>query len=280
MSTTTRRTAGPTVAGTLALLTLAGCGNAATRAAVAPTLGEHSTAAVRAPAPPVPTPSPVRPSLLVNRPKPFTEDEVHRVRRLGGVTRIALIGYGQVYVYGQPIPTATVNPATYRSFTPPDTSGSAAVWAAVMDGKALVSHTVGERDHLPLDAVVPAGWSMVRIAGLATTVPGVDMVVSAATGEHIGVPFGNGLVVAVARDPERVAAKVRTVLPAATVQQIAGSGTVGMRSAPLLPTIVPVVPATPSGRPGGATQPDPAASRARRPATEPSAAPVPSARHR
>jgi hypothetical protein len=234
------------VAGAVLLLASASCRQATTHAAVelAPAPSPPPAAA---PGTTV-APTPVRPGLLVNRPKPFTQDETDRLRRIEGVTRTALIGYGPVYVYGEPIFTATVDPATYRSFTPPDTSGSAPVWKAVMDGKALVSHTVGERDHLPLDAVVPAGWSTVRVAGLATTVPGVDMVVSAAIGEHLGVPFGNGLVVAVAGDPTPVAARVRRALPDATVRPIADSGTVGLRAAPLLPSVVPVnPPATPAG---------------------------------
>src|SRR6202011_3915923 len=110
------------------------------------------------------------------------------------------------------IPTATVDPVTYRLFTPSETQDSAAVWNAVTEGKALVSHTVGVRDHLPLDATVPAGLSTVRIAGLATTVPGVDMVVSAQTGDRIGVPYGNGLVVAVSGDPARAMARIRRVI--------------------------------------------------------------------
>jgi hypothetical protein len=168
------------------------------------------------------------------------------------VTRLALIGYGQVRVYGDQIPTATVDPATYRAFTPAGTRGSAAVWKAVTDGKALVSHTVGNRDHLRLDVTVPAGWATVRVAGLATTVPGVDMVVSSTTGERIGVPFGNGLVLAVSGDPERASAKVRAVLGAQPViRRIAPfGGALGAPAGPALPAVTPTVPpATPPAAP-------------------------------
>ncbi len=47
------------------------------------------------------------------------------------------------------------------------------VWNAVTDGKALVSHAVGVRDHIPLYATVPAGWTSVRIAD-STGMPGAS----------------------------------------------------------------------------------------------------------
>ncbi|TQM00369.1 hypothetical protein FB559_6081 [Actinoallomurus bryophytorum] len=232
------------VIGALALLGLAGCGSSTTPAAVESF--PISTAPPAAPADP-----PARPGLLVSQERPFTEAEVRRLRHQSEVTRLALIGYGQVRMYGDRIPTATVDPATYRSFTPDGTRDATTVWKVVADGKALVSHAVGDRDHLPLDVTVPAGRATVRIAGLATTVPGVDMVVSSATGERIGVPFGNGLVVAVSGDPERASAKVRAVLGARPViRRIAPLG------GPALPAVTPAVPpATPSVVPPGAPPP-------------------------
>jgi hypothetical protein len=246
------------VIGALVLLGLTGCGSAATPAAV-----ELSPVPL-APAPTTAPPDvPAQPGLLVNQARPFTESEVRRLRHLSEVTRLALIGYGPVWVYGDQIPTATVDPATYRSFTPAGTRGSTAVWKAVADGKALVSHTVGNRDHLPLDVTVPAGGATVRIAGLATTVPGVDMVVSSTTGERIGVPFGNGLVLAVSGDPERALVKVRAVLGAQPViRRIAPlGGALGASAAPALPAVTPTV--TP-----------PAASNATQPAAPPATPPA------
>jgi hypothetical protein len=120
--------------GALALLGLTGCGSSATPAAVELSPIPISTAPTAAP-PAVPA----QPGLLVNQAKPFTESEVRRLRHLSEVTRLALIGYGQVWVYGDQIPTATVDPATYRSFTPAGTREATAVWKAVADGKALVS---------------------------------------------------------------------------------------------------------------------------------------------
>jgi hypothetical protein len=247
-------TAGPRsarAAGAIAiplLLGLTACGGSATRAAVTgSSLPEPMVSASAAPA--VPPPTAVRPALLINQSQPFSPRNVQRVRRLDAVSRLALIGYGQVWVYGDPIPTATVDPATYRSFTPAGTSGAIAVWKALADGKAVVSHVVGERDHLPLDAMVPAGWSSVRIAGLATTVPGIDMVVSASTGERIGVPFGNGLVVAVTGDPDQATARIRGVLGATPViRRIARPGeTLSTSAVPRLPAVTPSAPARTQG---------------------------------
>jgi hypothetical protein len=251
--------------GLLALLALTGCGSQATRAVVELPPMPSSTPSMSVPA------APMQPSLLINQAATFTESQVRRLRHLGEVSRLALIGYGPVWVYGDQIPTATVDPATYRVFTPADTSGVTAVWKAVMDGKALVSHTVGNRDHLPLDATVPAGWATVRIAGLATTVPGIDMVVSSTTGERIGVPFGNGLVVAVTGDPQRATAKIREVLGATPViRRIAASGgPLGMPSGPLLPSVTPTV----------MPNPNPAPVNPGAPPASPATTPAPPVRH-
>jgi hypothetical protein len=260
------RTAGAVV-GALALLGLTGCGSSATPAAVEVSPIPMSAAPTDAPA------VPAQPGLLVNQARPFTEAQVRRLRQLSEVTRLALIGYGQVWVYGDQIPTATVDPATYRSFTPAGTREATAVWKAVAEGKALVSHAVGNRDHLPLDVTVPAGWATVRIAGLATTVPGVDMVVSSTTGERIGVPFGNGLIVAVAGDPGRASAKVRAVLGAQPVirRVAAFGGALGAPAGPALPAVTPTVPpAVPPVTPPAAP---PAAPRATPPVVPPGAPP-------
>lgn len=238
--------------GALAVIGLPACEKAPAPAAVMPPPGTVT---------PMPSPSVLppsgtaRPSLLINQDQPFSAHEVERLRHVSGVSRLALIGYGQVWVYDQQIPTATVDPLTYRPFTPADTQNAVPAWNAVTDGKALVSHTVGVRDHLPLDATVPAGWATVRIAGLATTVPGVDMVVSSQTGERIGVPYGNGLVVAVSGSPERTTARIRRIIGSKpTIRRITKpSGPADSRSispaGPLLPVMTPAPASTPAVTP-------------------------------
>jgi hypothetical protein len=240
------RTAGAVI-GALALLGLTGCGGSATPAAVELSPIPLATAPTTAP-----QAVPAQPGLLINQARPFTESEVGRLRHLSEVTRLALIGYGQVWVYGDQIPTATVDPATYRSFTPAGTRGSTAVWKAIADGKALISHAIGNRYHLPLDVTVPAGRATVRIAGLATTVPGVDMVVSSTTGKRIGVPFGNGLILAVSGDSERASAEVRAVLGAQPVIRriVPFGGALGAPAGPALPAVTPALtPAVPPATP-------------------------------
>jgi hypothetical protein len=266
------RAAGVAVLGALAVIGLTACEKTPAPASVGPSPGiVTSTPSPAAP----PSSGTAQPSLLINQDGPFSANEVERLRHVSGVSRLALIGYGQVWVYDQQIPTATVDPLTYRPFTPSETRGSAAVWSAVTDGKALVSHTVGVRDHLPLDATVPAGWSSVRIAGLATTVPGVDMVVSSQTGERIGVPYGNGLVVAVSGSAERATARIRRIIgskptirritkPSITKPSAAAPGP-SSPGGPLLPLVTPpaTTPATTPATPG--TTPVPPTSPTARP---------------
>jgi hypothetical protein len=248
------RTAGVVAFAAMALIGLTACEKASAPAAVDRSPGADT---------PVPSSSAGRPvgaaqpSLLINQDRPFSAHEVERLSNLDGVTQLALIGYAPVWVYDQQIPTASIDPLTYRPFTPLETRNAASVWTAVTEGKALVSHAVGVRDHLPLDATVPAGWSSVRIAGLATTVPGVDMVVSSQTGERLGVPYGNGLVVAVSGDPGRATKQIRRIIgskptirritkPSATSAAPGSSGPAG----PLLPAIEPSAAASPSAAPG------------------------------
>jgi hypothetical protein len=168
----------------------------------------------------------VRPALLVTQERPFTAAQVRAVRGLKGVSEIATIGYKQLSMYDRVLATAAVDPATFRRFTYPDTANSQPLWTAVRDGAGLVSHEAGTRDHLPLEASMPVGWGTVRIAGLATTVPGIDLTVSVQKGDSLGVPFGNGIVVAVSGDPRQIrkllgerfgqAALIRQILDAPT----------------------------------------------------------------
>jgi hypothetical protein len=259
------------VCGAMALTGLTACEKASAPAAVG-----------RAPGSGTPAPSsregapsgPVRPGLLVNQGTPFSAGDVERLRHVAGVTRLALIGYGLVQVYDRQIPTATVDPLTYRQFTPAQTQDAEAVWTAVRQGRALVSHEVGVRDHLPLEATVPAGWGILRIAGLATTVPGVDMIVSSETGEQIGVPYGNGLVIAVSGEPGRAVARIRRVIGAKPVirriaKPAATSATSGPSApaGPLLPAITPSATASAPGAPGGRSGSKPATTPGAPPAT-------------
>jgi hypothetical protein len=146
----------------------------------------------------------VRPGFLVTQEKPFTTAQVQAVRDLKGISEIALIGYKQLTMYDRLLATAAVDPATFRRFTYPDTANSRPLWTAVRDGAGLISHEAGARDHLPLAASMPVGPGTVRLAGLATTVPGIDLTVSVQKGRDLGVPFGNGAVVAVSGDPRRL----------------------------------------------------------------------------
>lgn len=240
--------------GAMALLGLTACEKASAPAAVEQV---PDTQVPSAPPSQAGVPSgTVRPSLLINQEQPFPADKVERLRQLREVEQLALIGYGMVSIYDHQVPTATIDPLTYRPFTPLETQSSAPVWAAITKGEALVSHTVGVRDHLPLEATVPAGWATVRIAGLATTVPGIDMIVSPQTGERIGVPYGNGLVVGVAGDPGRTTERIRHILGSKVViRRIARhSATSAAPGSPgsagsLLPAITPPAAAPPAAIP-------------------------------
>ncbi|MEO5878001.1 MAG: hypothetical protein ABIQ26_23650 [Streptosporangiaceae bacterium] len=192
----------------------------------------------------------VRPSFLITQEKPFTTAQVSAVRTTKGVSKVALIGIRQVAMYDRQLATAAVDPLTFRPFTYPGTANSAPLWEAVRRGTGLISHEAGTRDHLPLDATLPVGGGTVRLSGLATTVPGIDLVVSVPTGRTLGVPFGNGMVVGLAGAPRLTLAQLQAKAgPAALVRKIFSAPTSTPTPTPRGAAGLP--PLAPSGSPAG-----------------------------
>ncbi|WP_460370846.1 hypothetical protein, partial [Actinocorallia lasiicapitis] len=202
------------------------CGGTDSSADTGQTVPEATAAAPAATAEVLTKVKSVRPAYLVTQEKPFSAEQVKAIRELKGVGQVALIGYKQLSMYDRQLATAAVDPVTFRPFTYPDTANSAPLWTAVRDGDGLISHEVGTRDHLPLAASMPVGWGTLRFAGLATTVPGIDLTVGVITGRSLGVPFGNGVVLSADSDAQQLkqrlaerlgaAALVRPIVTAAT----------------------------------------------------------------
>lgn len=235
----------PLVTFALSLLgTVSACGGAGSDATATRASAEHTQLRTAVTAETFAKVKGVKPSLLVTQERPFTAAQVQAVRGLKGVSEIASIGYKQLPMYDRTLATAAVDPATFRRFTYPDTADSQPLWAAVRDGAGLISHEAGTRDHLPLEASMPVGWGTVRLAGLATTVPGIDLTISVQKGQSLGVPFGNGIVVAVGGDPRRIRKVLGERLgPAALIRQILDAPTAASGGS-VLPRLAP--PTTPS----------------------------------
>ena len=132
------------------------------------------------------------------------------VRRLVDVAGLEQVGVGSVMVLGRSVVAAAVDPTSYRRLTDEDTARATAVWEAVARGELATTHALADGLSLPLGGEVSVGAGSAatqeRIGAIATTVPGIDLVVNRVRGRGLGLPSGNGLVVALAHDADVVAA--------------------------------------------------------------------------
>lgn len=64
-------------------------------------------------------------------------------------------------------------------------------------GDVLIAHAAADQYRLPIGGFLPVATNALRVAGFASTVPGVDMVVSLATGRLLGMTPVNGAVISV-----------------------------------------------------------------------------------
>lgn len=135
---------------------------------------------------------------------------VAQLRRLVGVVSVEPVGVGSVVVMGRSVVAAAVNPSSYRRFTAIDTARATPVWEAVARGDLAATHALALGLALPLGGEVSVGAGSAatqeRIGAIATTVPGIDIVVNRVRGRGLGLPFANGLVVALAHDADLAAA--------------------------------------------------------------------------
>ena len=165
----------------------------------------------------------VRPDLLVRRAERIPADDLRRLRDLPGVSRTAVIGIGSAALHGESVTVAAVDPSTYRVFAPKGTAESDAVWQRVSRGEAAVAHAVGKRLHLPLGkSVTLAGSRQMRVGAFATTVPGIDVVVSGPAGDRLNIPRDNGVVIGTTAHRSRSDKASRTV---AGIRRILGDHT-------------------------------------------------------
>lgn len=212
-----------------------------------------------------PTVRPLHPAdLLLTASTTLAAARLAVVRRLPGVTGLVPIDLGTVRLDHDPVRTAGVDPAAFRSFTPAPTADSDPLWRAIAAGQLASSFQLGLDGRLPLGATLPVtgpgrASRPLRIAAFATLgVPGVDAVVSTARAAQLGLPRGNAAVLSAPRvDPIRLRAAVRRLLGSTVTVS-------------LLRPVITVPAARPTPRPGR-----PTAARTAPVATAATAAPMP-----
>jgi hypothetical protein len=139
------------------------------------------------------------PALLVVARAGRADDLQRQVRRRAGVVGAEPIGLASVVVMGRTVTAAAVDPASYRRLADDGTARTEAVWDAVARGDVAVTHGLAEGLRLDLGGTVvpgvdPAG-PQVRLGAIATTVPGIDVVVNRPRGDQLGIPRRNAVVV-------------------------------------------------------------------------------------
>ena len=156
----------------------------------------------------------LRPDVLVSLGKPMPAKEVHDLVALG--PGAVVFTAGTVRLLGKDVRVASVDPVTFRRYTPAGTAESTAVWQVVANGGVIASHALAKRLHLTLGGDVNlVGHSPVvtRLGALATTgVPNTDLIVGTATGQTLGLTGPTAVLLnAGSQDPVALAAKARAL---------------------------------------------------------------------
>ncbi len=158
------------------------------------------------------------PTLLVVAHAGRADDLRRQVRRRAGVVGAEPIGLASVVVMGRTVTAAAVDPASYRRLADDETARTEAVWDAVARGDVAVTHGIAEGLRLDLGGTMvpgvdPAG-PQVRLGAIATTVPGIDVVVNRPRGDQLGIPRGNAVLVSLGGQaaPDAVRHELQRVL--------------------------------------------------------------------
>jgi hypothetical protein len=142
-----------------------------------------------------------KPALLVASRADRASDLERDVRRLAGVVDVEPIGLASLVVMGRTVTAAAVDPASYRRLTDDGTARTEGVWDAVARGDLTVTHGIAAGLRLDLGGTVVPGADpsgpQVRLGAIATTVPGIDVVVNRPRGDQLGIPHRNAVVVSV-----------------------------------------------------------------------------------
>lgn len=169
---------------------------------------------------------------------------VRRLAKRTGATAAAGFGLASLPVSGRSLAVATVDPAAYRWFSPAADARMRAVWEAVARGEAALTHQAADSLEVGLGDSIRLGSGstapVVRVGAIATTVPGVDLVLNDRWASFVGIPADNAVVLALSEDgvDKRFRRLVRRLIgPDAMVDDLSpadtGSYVAGLAGSPL-----------------------------------------------
>ncbi|MDQ6836756.1 MAG: hypothetical protein M3137_00035 [Actinomycetota bacterium] len=188
--------------------------------------------------PPLPKPKGALPSVaalsairpvdaIVTLPTTITPTQVAALIRLPGLSAVEEVDTGTVTLSGTSAVTLGVDPGTFRQFTPKVTASEDELWRYVAGGALASSYQAAASRSLLLGnevTITPAGGSLAPttawLGALASLgLPGVDLVVSHAYSDRLGLVPDSGLVVSAPKmDPHALLAGLTSLLPGADVE--------------------------------------------------------------
>ena len=181
---------------------------------------------------------------IVTLPTTVTPAEVGALVHLQGLSAVEEVDTGTVSMAGAPAVTLGVDPGTFRQFTPKVTASDDNLWRYVAGGAMASSYEMAADRTLPLGkdlTISPAGGALAPTTGwlgaLASLgLPGVDMVVSHAYSDRLGLTPDSGLVVSAPKmDPYALSAALMSTLPGASVELLHPNADTGSATSPALP---------------------------------------------
>ncbi len=131
------------------------------------------------------------PDLIAATPTGITVAQLAKISKLTGVRAVLPIDGGKVTVNGRSADVLGVSPKAFRSWTPPETAATNAVWADLSKGQLVSTHAAASKLHLAagnsyqvsaaVQTQVPFG------APTALSIPGADAIVDLARSAQLGL---------------------------------------------------------------------------------------------
>jgi hypothetical protein len=130
------------------------------------------------------------PYLVVTSPHSLSATQVARISALRGVRAALAVDGGQVTINGRSANVLGV-PASFRSWTPPDTASATGIWSALSAGGMVVDYSAATRLGLTLGGsyLVGGGYSAtVPFTAIAPSgLPGIDAMVDSQRSASLGL---------------------------------------------------------------------------------------------
>ncbi|ROO89269.1 transglycosylase protein with SLT domain [Actinocorallia herbida] len=159
----------------------------------------------------------VVPDVLAVVPAGAGAAQVDRIRKIAKVADVITVAGGAVTLEGKRVDVLAVDPSEFRSWTPPVTAESQALWTALAGGRFVAASTAADDLGLSLGATYRLAGGEAPSVALGGTaplgLPGVDVLVPPETGTRMGlVPSVAVLVNAPGVKPATLVKKIRAIL--------------------------------------------------------------------